>query len=683
VLPPFPLRVLAVFDKVFFLRYHATPPHYDARLGRSFTALLPLALVIHVAFAVWILSTPTILPPVTGVAAAVRAATDTAPTDSAITALQTGLGGSGGFVEVGVRVTNYATIPLMVVLVLLLGGLAVWYVLWPLAAAAAHALDARFPRACARCPAAVRPRPPRPPRARGLPAYFDVVPHEVLDDVVVSAGAPPGAYARIKPELAARLARTRAAAASRRSMSRSARQSAVGPPLGVEALNALVGRYEALTTVAAALRELQRELAGAAAAFVDDVRAAAAAATVADTPPLTTARALLARRLAAMGGGSPAAEGSDGRDPQPDAVEATAADGDGNELAAFPVARLRTPAALADVRALRLRALAALALPGGAASALTVADGKAHAAAVAGTVNAAAARVAAEADSCEARVTAALARRQHGDSDDNGDGVVGGTQGQPASPLRASLRARMPLLTTLPSRKRTLAPATPVLAATGDLEAGGASPPLPPMPAAGAGAGWLARLLGRVHPSASILSRGPTDSSRSVASVGTTDDDSRGGSSSGFDVDAAGGGGGDLIIMADQQWCYDVHEQRRFAARFGLSAGVASALKRRMAAPTATAAAAEGAGNASLSPSTRRRKAAVSSAGGTRGNALAAVLPAESAAAAAGAYADTTHESPRGSRPAAPSRGFGASLKMAATAAGAAATGALAAADLT
>jgi hypothetical protein len=47
-------------DKWLFMRFYRTPPQYSIALGRSMTTFLPVAVLLHLLFAAWMLGNPTI-----------------------------------------------------------------------------------------------------------------------------------------------------------------------------------------------------------------------------------------------------------------------------------------------------------------------------------------------------------------------------------------------------------------------------------------------------------------------------------------------------------------------------------------------------------------------------------------------------------------------------------------------
>ena len=120
---PLLLPVLAVtfttmywFDKWAFTSLYATPVAYDGTLARSFSSLLPLAMLMHAGFSVWMLTDRDIFPPahLAGVSVTPGIATWLARTGSTIDAWDPMEMGAG------VRALSLSVLPLTVLFVVIL-----------------------------------------------------------------------------------------------------------------------------------------------------------------------------------------------------------------------------------------------------------------------------------------------------------------------------------------------------------------------------------------------------------------------------------------------------------------------------------------------------------------------------------------------------------------------------------
>ena len=54
--------VMYIIDTYYFLRYNSRPPVYSANLHRNILKILPLSIILHVAFGIWIYGSNQIIP---------------------------------------------------------------------------------------------------------------------------------------------------------------------------------------------------------------------------------------------------------------------------------------------------------------------------------------------------------------------------------------------------------------------------------------------------------------------------------------------------------------------------------------------------------------------------------------------------------------------------------------------
>lgn len=117
-------------DKVMLLTFYRKPPAYDASMTRLLLSILPLAVLAHCGFALWMLSTPESLPSgmltaavIESIASQLGLSTDTGDAAGSFLTRYTEMAGSYDAIGLLPRLLRLNTFPYFVLFVLLLVGL--------------------------------------------------------------------------------------------------------------------------------------------------------------------------------------------------------------------------------------------------------------------------------------------------------------------------------------------------------------------------------------------------------------------------------------------------------------------------------------------------------------------------------------------------------------------------------
>lgn len=152
-------------DKALFLRHYNSPPYFDASLGRRLTSLLPVAMLAHIGFGIWQLSSADLFPGITSFVGLINGYSSSS--EELSQKITNGL--NTPQIKIGERLLTWHVIPLSILLAMLVIMLTWQHLLLVLVQRLGSVLCCCAAASVERC---LRSEP----QAAGLPNYFMAIP---------------------------------------------------------------------------------------------------------------------------------------------------------------------------------------------------------------------------------------------------------------------------------------------------------------------------------------------------------------------------------------------------------------------------------------------------------------------------------------------------------------------------